>query len=176
MFCHETGGDAPQRTWVIQNNEKDPRPLYKETYGEWVTHEVWWGGDQVVFTVWPYDEEHTRKPHGILSADLATGQPTLHSQYRAWHVHGSPDGRWIVGDDFDRNIWLVRVETGERRLLTQGHLGEGCKTHPHPSFTSDSKGIVFNSSRNGNEDIFLVEIPDDWQSLPPAEDVEKNGS
>ena len=176
MFCHETGGDAPQRTWVIQDGEKEPRPMYKETYGEWVTHEVWWGPDRAVFTIWPYDDEHKQETHGILSADLATGQPTLHSQYRAWHTHASPDRQWILGDDFDRNIWLVRADTGERRLLTQGHLGEGCGTHPHASFTTDSKSVVFNSSRNGTEDIFLAEIPEDWESLPLPEDVEKDGS
>jgi Tol biopolymer transport system component len=55
--------------------------------------------------------------------------------------------------------------TVERRLLTQGHKGEGCKTHPHASFTPDGKGIVFSSSRFGTEDIFLVDIPE-WKSLP----------
>ncbi len=174
MFCHETGGDAPQRTWVLKNGATRPEPFYKETYGEWVTHEVWWRPDRAIFTIWPYDEEHTQKPHGILSADLKTGKPVLHSQYRAWHTHGSPDGKWAMGDDFDRNIWLVRVETGERRLLTQGHLGKGCKTHPHGSFTPDGKGIVFNSSRNGSENIFLAELPDDFETLPLAEEIEIN--
>ncbi|MCP4645758.1 MAG: hypothetical protein GY851_35260 [bacterium] len=167
MFCHETGGDAPQRTWVVRTDGTGLRPFYPETYDEWVTHEVWWGKDRAIFTIWPYDDEHKRLPHGIVSADMETGTPTVHSQYPAWHTHGSPDGAWAVGDDFDRNLWLVCVETGERRLLTQGHLGEGCKTHPHPSFTPDGKGVAFNSSRKGTEDIMLVTIPE-WESLPRA--------
>jgi oligogalacturonide lyase len=24
-----------------------------------------------------------------------------------WHVHGSPDGRWAVGDDFARRLFLL---------------------------------------------------------------------
>ena len=164
MFCHETGGDAPQRTWVVRSDGSGLRPLYKETYNEWVTHEVWWGEDRVIFTIWPYDEERAQKPHGVLSVDLETGTPTLHSQYRAWHTHGAPGGAWAMGDDFERNIWLIKVKSGERRLLTQGHLGKGCKTHPHASFTPDAKAIVFNSSRNGHENIFMVEIPD-WDTL-----------
>jgi oligogalacturonide lyase len=118
-----------------------------------------------VFTVWPYDAEHTKKPHGVVSADLATGTPTVHAQFRAWHTHGSPDGQWIVADDFDRNLWLIKVATGERRLLTQGHLGKGFATHPHPSFTPDGKGVVFTSSRSGVESVFLVDLPA-FESLP----------
>jgi oligogalacturonide lyase len=167
MFCHETGGDAPQRMWVVNGDGSGLKPFYKETYSEWVTHEVWWGADRAIFTVWPYDEERTRKPHGILSADLATGTPRIHTQYPAWHTHGSPDLKWAVGDDFDRNLWLVKADTSERRLLTQGHLSKGFDTHPHASFTPDNKGIVFSSSRNGAEDIFLVDMPE-WESLPKA--------
>jgi oligogalacturonide lyase len=167
MFCWETGGDAPQRTWTVNADGSGLRPVYKETYDEWVTHEAWWGADRIIFTVWPYDDEHMRKPHGILSADFATGTPTVRAQYKAWHTQGSPDGKWILGDDFDRNLWLVKADTNERRLLTQGHLGKGCDTHPHASFTPDSKSIVFSSSKNGTDDIFLVEIPK-WDSLPPA--------
>ncbi len=165
MFAWETGGDAPQRTWVVNADGSGLRPFYKETYEEWVTHEVWWGPDRAIFTVWPYDEAHRRRPHGVVSADLATGTPTVHSQYPAWHTHGSPDGRWAVGDDFDRNLWIIRIEDGQRRLLTQGHLGEGFETHPHPSFTPDSRGVVFNSSRSGTEDVCLVDIPE-WDTLP----------
>lgn len=165
MFCHETGGDAPQRTWVVNADGTDLGPFYKETYNEWVTHEVWWGGDRAVFTIWPYDEEHKRKPHGVVSVNLATGKPTVHAQFPAWHTHGSPDGKWLVADDFERNIWLIKTETGERRLLTQGHLGKGFDTHPHPSFTPDSKAVIFTSSRNGSERVFMVEIPA-WDSLP----------
>ena len=165
MFCHETGGDAPQRMWVVDAKDASPRPFYKETYGEWVTHEAWWGGDRAAFTIWPYDDEHRRKPHGAVSADLATGTLTVHAQFPAWHIHGRPDGKWLVADDMDRNIWLIRREDGERRLLTQGHLGQGFKTHPHPSFTPDGTGVVFSSSRNGAEHVFLAAIPQ-WTSLP----------
>ncbi|MCB9769120.1 MAG: PD40 domain-containing protein [Candidatus Omnitrophica bacterium] len=168
MFCWETGGDAPQRMWRVHADGTDKRPFYKETYNEWVTHEVWWKPDRAVFTIWPYDEEHLEKPHGVASADLETGELTIHSQYRAWHTHGSPDGKWLMGDDFDRNLWLIDATSGERRLLTQGHLGKKCTTHPHASFTPDSQSIVFASSHGGNDDIYLVDLPE-WETLPKPE-------
>jgi oligogalacturonide lyase len=166
MFCHETGRDAPQRMWLISANGVGPRPFYKETYDEWVTHEIWWGGVRAAFTIWPYDDEHKKRPHGVLSADVATGRPVVHSQFPAWHTCGSPDGKWLVADDFERNIWLIRADDGQRRLLTQGHLDKGHDTHPHPSFTPDNKAVVFNSSRGGIESILMAEMPEDWDSLP----------
>ena len=165
MFCWETGGDAPQRTWWLDSRNATPRPLYKETFNEWVTHEAWWGPDRVIFTIWPYDDEHKQKPHGVACTDLASGELNVLAQYPAWHTHGSPDGCWALGDDFERNIWLINMKTRERRLLTQGHLGAGFKTHPHGSFTPDSRSIIFNSSRSGSEDILLAPLPD-WESLP----------
>jgi len=73
MFCWETGGDAPQRTWFVRADGSDLKPMYKETYNEWVTHEVWWDADNIIFTIWPYDDEMKKKPHGIATASLATG-------------------------------------------------------------------------------------------------------
>ena len=170
MFCHETGGDAPQRTWFVQTDGTDLRPFYRETFDEWVTHEVWWGQDRAVFTVWPYDDAHRRLPHGLACADRRfgpQGEMEVLAQFPAWHAHGSPDGRRAIADDMQGNLWIVDAAAKDRRLLSQGHRTKGFNTHLHPSFTPDSRAVVFNSSRSSAEDIFLVEIPD-WQSLPPA--------
>jgi len=172
MFCHETGGDAPQRVWTARVGGDGPAPFYKETYDEWVTHEAWWGPDRIVFTVWPYADRHKGLPHGIATATLADGpqgKMEVLAQYPAWHTHGSPDGKWVMGDDFDRNLWLVHPEKRERRLLTQGHLGKGLKTHPHGSFTPDSRAVLFNSSREGHDTLCCALLPDDWESLPKAD-------
>lgn len=164
MFCHETGGFAEQRTWLLNTATREVRPFYVSPCKEWVTHEVWWGENRALFTVWPYDEEHKKLPHGVYVVDGEGKDRRVLANYPAWHTHGSPDMRWVMGDDFDRNLWLIEAEDGVRRLLTQGHNGEGKKTHPHASFTPDSRGIVFNSSRSGNDDVVIVELPA-WDSL-----------
>lgn len=167
MFCQETGGDAPQRIWHLQTDHPEPAPLYRETYGEWVTHEVWWTSEKIIFTIWPYDEAHKGMPHGVATADIHTGpegKMDVLAQYPAWHTHGSPDGVWAMGDDFDRNVWLIHVNGKERKLLTQGHNSNNQNTHPHGSFTPDSRGLVFNSSKNGTPEIFYVPLPD-WETL-----------
>jgi oligogalacturonide lyase len=160
LFCHETGGDAPQRIWLLDVAAGTHAPFSKETYEEWVTHECWWGSDRVIFTIWPYDDERKQQAHGVLWADIETQQRHLLAQYPAWHTQGSPDRKWVLGDDFERNLWLIDTHSLERRLLTQGHRSGELATHPHASFTPDSKGIVFNSSKNGQQDIFLVLLPE----------------
>lgn len=165
-FCQESGGDTAQRTWFVDEKGGAPQPFFVETQDEWVTHEVWWGEGRLLFTVWPYDEKTKAQPHGILMSRLGEKRAELIAQYPAWHTHGSPDGKWVLGDDHDRSLWLVDMATRERRLLTQGHQQDPWKTHPHASFTPDSKAVLMNSSRFGNEDLLLVEIPGDFSSLP----------
>lgn len=165
MFCWETGGDSPQRTWLVNSDGTGLRPCYKETYEEWVTHEVWWGAHEVLFTVWPYDDAHKAQPHGVFLYDIHSERHVELYRMPAWHTHGSPDKRWAMADDFDRNIWLIDPDARERRLLSQGHKHAALSTHPHASFTPDSRGIVFNSVRFGAQDILVAELPE-WQSLP----------
>lgn len=98
---------------------------------------------------------------------MATGTAKVNAQFPAWHVHGSPDNKYLAADDFDRNLWLIKADSGERRLLTQGHGREGLDIHPHASFTPDSRAVVFNSGHLGTQDVFLARLPE-WDSLPTA--------
>ncbi len=158
MYCWETGGDSEQRMWVVRADGSENGPLYRETYDEWVTHEVWWGADKALFTLWPKNEEMLRKPHGI--AYVALGDRSLHvlNQKRYWHVGGDPAGQWAVGDTFDGQLFLVDARTGQARLLTQGHRPQGATVHPHPSFSPDGSSVLFCSEKNGNWDLCLVRV------------------
>src|SRR5450432_1013547 len=40
VFCWETGGKAPQRTWIVNADGTGLRPLYPEAPYEWITHEA----------------------------------------------------------------------------------------------------------------------------------------
>lgn len=158
MYCWETGGDSPQRMWIVDAKGQGNGPFYKETYDEWVTHEVWWGLDKALFTIWPKNEEMLTKPYGI--AYVCVEDRSLHilDQRKYWHVGASPDGKWAVGDTFDGEIYLINGDTGQPRLLTQGHRPRGATVHPHPSFSPDGSSVLFCSEKNGNWDLFLVQL------------------
>ncbi len=157
MYCWETGGDSQQRMWVVRADGSDNGPFYKETYDEWVTHEVWWGANKTLFTIWPRNEQMLKKPHGIAYIALQDRALNILSQKKYWHVGGSPDGKWAAGDNFNGEIYLINADTGQAKLLTQGHRPPGATVHPHPSFSPDGSSILFCSEKNGNWDLFLVQ-------------------
>jgi oligogalacturonide lyase len=158
MYCWETGGDSQQRMWIIRADGSDNGPFYKETYDEWVTHEVWWGADKALFTIWPKNEQMLKKPHGIAYVSINKRGLNILSQKKYWHVGGSPDGKWAVGDNFNGEVYLINSDNGNAKLLTQGHRPQGATVHPHPSFSPDGSAILFCSEKNGNWDLFLVQL------------------
>lgn len=158
MYCWETGGDSEQRMWIVNADGTGNGPFYKETYDEWVTHEVWWGPKKALFTIWPKNEEMLKKPYGIAYITLEDRALHILNQRKYWHVGGSPDGKWAVGDTFNGEIYLINGDTGEAKLLTQGHRPRGATVHPHPSFSPDGSSVLFCSEKNGNWDLFLVQL------------------
>ena len=51
VFCWETGGKAPQRTWTVMSDGTGLRPLYPESEYEWVTHEAVITRDEVAIAI-----------------------------------------------------------------------------------------------------------------------------
>ena len=82
-----------------------------------------------------------------------------------WHVHGSADGRWAVGDDFSRSLYLIDRKTNEMMLLTTGHK-ETAADHIHPTFNRDGTKIQIQSAMlskdNRTMNICIVNVPKDW--------------
>jgi oligogalacturonide lyase len=51
VFCWETGGKSPQRTWTVRADGTGLRPLYPEASYEWVTHEAVISKDEVAMAI-----------------------------------------------------------------------------------------------------------------------------
>jgi oligogalacturonide lyase len=51
VFCWETGGKSPQRTWTVLADGSGLRPLYPEAPYEWVTHEAVISKDEVAMAI-----------------------------------------------------------------------------------------------------------------------------
>jgi oligogalacturonide lyase len=145
--------------WITNSDGTGNRPFYTETYGEWVTHEVWWTADRMLFAIWPKDEQMKTKPYGIASVSMTDFTHQIHDQFPYWHVCGTPDGKYAIGDTFDGQLFLIDVGSGKRWLLTQGHRPMGAKSHQHQSISPDGKRVLFVSSKFGNWDLMTVDIP-----------------
>ncbi len=191
VFCWETGGKAPQRTWTVKADGTGLRPLYPESEYEWVTHEAIISKDEVAIAIMghrkigtpeqPADQANpgqevswgpsgTReKPTGLAIVNLRTREMTIAGQTTSgsglWHVNGSSDGRWAVGDDFARNIYLIDRHTHEMILLSGGHK-ETASDHPHPTFSADGTKIEIQSAMlsddNRSMNICIIPVPEEW--------------
>jgi oligogalacturonide lyase len=82
-----------------------------------------------------------------------------------WHVTASSDGRWAVGDDFARNIYLIDRNTSEMMLLSTGHKASAAD-HPHPTMSPDGTKIQIQSAMlsadNRTMNICIIPVPDEW--------------
>jgi len=198
IFCWETGGKAPQRTWLVNSDGTGLRPLYPESPYEWVTHEAVIGPDEVAIAIMGHrkipdissENNHdtstterinpgqepewgecgTReKPTGLGIVNINTREIFIAGQIPDgsgfWHVHGSSDGRFAVGDDFDRNLYLIDRQTHEMVLLTAGHK-RTAEDHVHPTFSPDGTRIQIQSamlSEDGRSmNICIVPVPEKW--------------
>ena len=189
IFCWETGGKAPQRTWMVNADGTNLRPIYRETTHDWVTHEAVISADELVIAIIghrPIDNGNKKEiaglesfamsndwgpsgtkeyPTGIAVVNMRTRELTLEGQVPGdnfWHVAGSLDGHWVAGDDFARELWLIDRHTGERILLTAGHKTTA-RDHVHPTFKPDGTEVEIQSAMLSDDgrsmNICIVRLP-----------------
>ena len=197
VFCWETGGKSPQRTWTVLADGTGLRPLYPESEYEWVTHEAVIGKDEVAIAIMGHRQipgstikvadgtavgganpgqdaawgpSGTReKPTGLAIVNLRTRETVIAGQTPSgsglWHVSVSPDGRWAVGDDFSRSIYLIDRHTHEMIMLSTGHK-QTAADHPHPTMSPDGTKIEIQSamlSEDGKSmNICIIPVPEEW--------------
>lgn len=156
FYVWETGGYAPQRTWVVNDDGTANRPFYYTTdpkqwitpLKEWVTHESWVAGTgQVTLIV---DQV------GIVVAD-ADGRNGRLLPGHYWHVHASEDGRFLVADDSGGNIWLIESATNSRRLLVTGYRDGVRAVHAHAAFDRTGRYIFFNNGHT-RQAVALIDL------------------
>ena len=109
------------------------------------------------------------KPTGLGIVNMKNGEMILAGQipYGSgfWHVTGSSDGRFVAGDNFSREIYLIDRHTHEMILLSAGHKTTAAD-HPHPTFSPDGTRIQIQSamlSEDGRSlNICILPVPERW--------------
>jgi oligogalacturonide lyase len=190
IFCWETGGKAPQRTWTVLADGTGLRPLYPEAPYDWVTHEAVITKDEVAIAILGHRKVGVNDDWGIAGTrEHATGLGIVNLRTREikiagqtkngsglWHVNGSADGRWAVGDDFGRNLYLIDRHTDEMILLTTGHKPTAAD-HPHPTFSADGTKIEIQSAMlsadNHAMNICIVPVPEAWLKRTYSDKIQK---
>lgn len=180
-------GPLTDRVWVIHRDGTHNRRLYQRRPGEWITHESWIPGTkELAFVDWPHG---IRCVHAVHRAcrDVDTGQERRVTSFNAWHAICNRDGSLMVADtnfpDIGLQLFNPRDGKGTQRVPAitlcypeASSLGEHWKgpfpyeqgpitayapqhTHPHPSFSPDSRHVVFTSDRTGHAQVYEAELP-----------------
>jgi oligogalacturonide lyase len=183
LYCHETGGDAPQRMWIVNADGTGNRPVFPEHDDDWVTHEQFADADHVIFNLMGHTAKLRQRPTGIMVVNLRDGtvenlgqpdsyynspQPQTYSDPNIpagnanrggfWHNGVTYDRRFAAGDDFDGNVHLIDRKTGGRTLLSTGHRMR--PDHAHPSFSPDGSRLLIQSGMlTDGQRLSLIIIP-----------------
>ena len=181
MFCPDDpkllfyAGPLNDRVWLINRDGTNNRRLYQRKQGEWITHEVWLPGTkELAFVDWP---------NGIRCIHAETGLERQVTSINAWHAVCNPRGNLMVADTNypDRGLHLFSPlnSVGKPEVLCHpeaSNMGEHWAgpfpyehgpikvyapqhTHPHPSFSPDSRYVVFTSDKTGYAQVYEAEIP-----------------
>jgi oligogalacturonide lyase len=156
FYVWETGGYAPQRTWVVNSDGSGNRPFYARTdpkswftpLKEWITHEAWVEktGEMTMIN----DKQ------GVMLVDKAgVARMVIEGDY--WHVAARPDGRFMVIDDNKGRLWLLETATGNRRLLATGLRDTVRAVHAHASFDREGHYVQFHTGRT-QETIAIIDL------------------
>lgn len=167
-------GPLTDRVWVINRDGSHNRRLYQRTPDEWITHETWIPGTrELAFVDWP---------KGVRCIQVDTGIERRVTAFNAWHPVCNRTGALMVADTNFPDIGLQLCDpldgVGVPKTLCYPDAssmgahwagpfpyGKGPikvyapqHTHPHPSFSPDSRVVVYTSDRTGYAQLYEVEI------------------
>jgi oligogalacturonide lyase len=115
VFCWETGGKSPQRTWTVHADGSGLRPLYPEAPYEWITHEAVFSKDEVALAIMG----HRAIPGAAAAVDgPATGVGGANP--------GQDDGWGATGTrEKPTGLAVVNLRTRQMQIVGQTASGSG---------------------------------------------------
>jgi oligogalacturonide lyase len=176
-FCHEGPWNlVQQRIWILDLVKRSAKPCARQVGDDCVGHEFW-TRDGVIFF------DNRRKGHdGTVTFDrkqasinnVITDQmpyigfaskegdviKKIDLPYYCNHYHANNDNSLLIGDEFDY-ITLMDISTNEAKMeiLCAHHTSwRTGGTHCHPTFGWEGDKILFLSDKEGDRNLYLVNI------------------
>ena len=114
VFCWETGGKSPQRTWTVLSDGSGLRPLYSESEYEWVTHEAVISKDEVAIAIMGHRKIQGSNKTVEAGTAVSGANP---GQEAAWGPSGTREKPTGLG--------IVNLRTREMTIIGQTASGSG---------------------------------------------------
>lgn len=173
IFCHEGPWlQVEQRIWGLRPSVGQPWPIISRDPDWGIGHEFWLADGSGIGYHARYREGTWRHAAGFVAADgsdhwqaeLSVPTQHAHGASRDWMLF---DGTREAGD-----FLLVAQRTADGwqdpRCLAAHHSSRhGHNTHVHAHVRSDGRQVVYTSDRRGYSDVYLIDLPEDLQALPP---------
>jgi oligogalacturonide lyase len=140
IFCWETGGKAPQRTWIVNADGTGLRPLYPEAPYEWITHEAVFSRDEVAFAIMGHRKIPGSYGDSIKGTGVTGANP---GQEAAWGPSGTREKPTGLG--------IVNINTREMTIAGQIPKGSGFW---HVNGSSDGR---FVAGDDFDRSIYLID-------------------
>jgi oligogalacturonide lyase len=143
VFCWETGGKAPQRTWTVMADGTGLRPLYPESDYEWVTHEAIISKDEVAIAIMGHRKVGTGKASDTQATPEKPADPKNPGQEQEWGPSGTREKPTGLG--------IVNLRTREMTIAGQTPSGSGLW---HVNGSSDGRWAAGDDFSRG---IYLID-------------------
>lgn len=100
-----------------------------------------------------------------------TGMEETEFPFDTWHSHADGHGQVVVDGKGSVKTLCVWRKTdgaydGPRVLCELRCSFHSQKVHAHPRFDASGKRLVFTSDKNGYANVYLVDMPEDFEALP----------
>ena len=133
VFCWETGGKAPQRTWTVMADGTGLRPLYPEAKYEWITHEAVITHDEVAIAIL-----YLHAPGVAMGGGRARGQGQGQAKGQG---QGQGMATWdtTADDAHPTGVGIVNLRTKEMRIIGQVPVGNPGRSIWHVNGSADGR-------------------------------------
>lgn len=139
VFCWETGGKAPQRTWIVNSDGTGLRPLYPESEYEWVTHEAVISPDEVAIAIMGHRKIPNTSGNDVKGTDVKGANPGQEAEWGPSGTREKPTG-----------LGIVNINSREITIAGQIPTGSGFW---HVCGSSDKR---FAAGDNFDRNIYLI--------------------
>jgi len=152
LYSHQKipQSDIPQKMWVIDIGGYK-HPLYRKQPKEWITHETWMpDGKGVLFVNYPNAVMYINGDGSVIR-EICKG--------KFWHASPSRDGKKIVADTREGEIFLIDFETEGSKMIFSGiKTDEDRCHHPHPTFNPAGDRVLFWANTHGKDNLYLADV------------------
>ncbi len=179
-FCHEGPWNlVTQRIWLLDFVSREARPCFRQTEIDSIGHEFWTRDGYIMFdNRGPgHDGTITSSRTQAVATDVAIKVQADFTPFVGWasrtgeivrridmpfycnHYHANTDNTLLVGDDVD-DLVLIDISGKKATLKTLCNHKTSWHTqsaHCHPTWSWDSRRILYASDDGGKVNLYLIE-------------------